>query len=453
MTGAAVVNSPHAFQNIRDLFVDQYLNPRQGKLPSHNIKLAWQSLAVCRAALEIHHGDKMSGKEIHTKMWDKYVSWANIICDEDDCGVKINEKPDYLCEQWFLTSDAKHKKLHETGADTGKKFWKKWGALKSAVINSDNHVVKKTISSMPGGALPSGTDWNLFLTRLIYNLYIEKEKMKPKKADVDDDNGDDNEAGIDEIGGSASKKAGPNLYTEDPEEEKDNEGSVDNVSNSVDTRDKVANDNKSETSDGGENHNDDDEHDQPAAPVTFFPATLLVVLTIGVLSDDCDPVLNHAIDRGEVKESNLVAVPSRAQCRASALMDCPSLSSGQGSAVFSPSNTASTIEQLKARASYNKAYREANQQKNELSAKRLKILQDEIDIKREEVKARQDKVKARQDEVKARQDDVKLVGLAALYNDLRQDLRDARENGDADDVRSIKEQMKAVQKQRQDLMT
>ena len=39
-----------------------------------------------------------------------------------------------------------------------------------------------------------------------------------------------------------------------------------------------------------------------------------------------------------------------------------------------------------------------------------------------------------------------------LYNDLRQDLKDARESEDADDVERIREQMKDVQKQQRDLM-
>ena len=150
------------------------------------MKLAWQMLAMCKAALEIHHGDKMSAKQIHVKMWDKYVAWANIIRDEADCGIKINEKPDYLSEVWFMTADAKHQKPYVKGTVSGKRFWKKWGIVKSTIINSDNHVVKRTIASMPGGALPSGTDWSIFFTRLIYNMYIEKEKMKPKKVDTDD---------------------------------------------------------------------------------------------------------------------------------------------------------------------------------------------------------------------------------------------------------------------------
>ena len=318
MTGAAVVNSPHAFQCIRDLFVEKYLNPQPGKLPSHNMKLAWQTLAMCKAALEIHHGDKMSTKQIHVKMWDKYVAWANIIRDEADCGIKINEKPDYLSEVWFMTADAKHQKPYVKGAVSSKRFWKKWGIVKSTIINSDNHVVKRTIASMPGGALPSGTDWSIFLTRLIYNMYIEKEKMKPKKVDTDDGlisnlckeketkpekadideghNDNVNKAGVDEIGGSVAKKAGPSVYcTADSGEINSSEGSAysrrssesddaescDGIDANDDTVD--ANDD-SETNKSGKDH--DDEHDEPTAPDTFFPTTLLVVLSIGVLSDD-----------------------------------------------------------------------------------------------------------------------------------------------------------------------
>ena len=81
---------------------------------------------------------------------------------------------------------------------------------------------------------------------------------------------------------------------------------------------------------------------------------------MGVLSEDCDTLLNHAIDRGDVEESNLVAVPSRAQCQASALTDL-SPAASLASTVSSPSNVSSSIEGLRARASYNKAYKEANQ--------------------------------------------------------------------------------------------
>lgn len=56
------------------------------------------------------------------------------------------------------------------------------------------------------------------------------------------------------------------------------------------------------------------------------------------------------------------------------------------SVVNSTSIVPLSIEQLTARASYNKAYKEANQQKIELGAKRLKMHKDELNIKRKEVK-------------------------------------------------------------------
>jgi hypothetical protein len=65
MTGAAVVNSPHAFQSIRQRFIESYLTPENVKQPSYNMKIAWQTVALCKAAAEICHGDKMSSKDIY----------------------------------------------------------------------------------------------------------------------------------------------------------------------------------------------------------------------------------------------------------------------------------------------------------------------------------------------------------------------------------------------------
>lgn len=93
MTGAVVVNNPHTFQRIRDLFVGKYLNPQMGTLLNHNMKLAWHTLDVCRSTLDIDHGETMFSKQLHAKMWDKYMSWTKIIRDEDDCGLKINDNP------------------------------------------------------------------------------------------------------------------------------------------------------------------------------------------------------------------------------------------------------------------------------------------------------------------------------------------------------------------------
>ena len=165
---------------------------------------------------------------------------------------------------------------------------------------------------------------------------------------------------------------------------------------------------------------------------------------MGVLSDDCDILLNHAIDRGEVEEKNKVAVPSRADVRASAIDD-ESLSPKRPQKGQSPTaNPASAISRLKERADYNEAYKKANEEKHELGVKRLKLNEDEISLKRLEVQARQDEVKARQDEVRA-------MNLEKYYADLRLDLKDAREQLDDEQVKSIKIEMRKVQKERREI--
>ena len=98
----------------------------------------------------------------------------------------------------------------------------------------------------------------------------------------------------------------------------------------------------------------------------------------------------------------------------------------------SPVNLASSIDRLKTKASYNGTYKGANQQKNELGVKRLRMYEEELEIKHFEVKARKDEVKLR--------------GLEVLYNDLRQDLKDAREMNPAEDTKMTREETQKVQK-------
>ena len=449
MTGTAVINSPHAFHSIRQLFVENYLSPEVGKSPSYVMKNAWQTVAICKAAAEICHGDKMSAKDIHSKIWAKYVAWAKLICETDDAELKIEPKPEYLSLDFFMTSDAKCKKRYTGGVETGKKFWKKWGTVKSAIINFDNNTVKRTISGMPGGALPSGTDFNLFLTRLVYNLYNEKvNDKKTENEEIKTDNDEKNDCdgdvdNTDEIGGSAAKKSGPNEYTIDNDDDSEEGGSEtdSNIKKSV-SKDGSDSSYRTETDLSKEDNDEDEDSNQEEelkAPSTFFPSNLLIIVTMGVLSDDCDILLNHAIDRGEVEEKNKVAVPSRAEVRAIAIDD-ESLSPKRPQKGQSPS----AISRLKERADYNQAYKKANEEKHELGVKRLKLNEDEISLKRLEVQARQDEVKARQDEVRA-------INLEKYYADLRLDLKDAREQLDDEQVKSIKIEMRKVQKERREL--
>ena len=143
MTGVAVVNSPHAFHNIRQYFVENYLIPDNGKQPSYNMNNAWQTVTLCKATTETCHGQKMSAKDIHIKTWRKCVSWSKIMCEDEDAELKIDDAPECLSEDFFLTSDTKNKKRYVAGVVTDKKLWKKWGTVKLSVINFDNDGVKK----------------------------------------------------------------------------------------------------------------------------------------------------------------------------------------------------------------------------------------------------------------------------------------------------------------------
>lgn len=53
-----------------------------------------------------------------------------MICDEAENTFQINNKPAYLNEQLFFTTDAKGKKPLDQTPTAGMKFWKKWGAVK-----------------------------------------------------------------------------------------------------------------------------------------------------------------------------------------------------------------------------------------------------------------------------------------------------------------------------------
>ena len=45
-----------------------------------------------------------------------------------------------------------------------------------------------------------------------------------------------------------------------------------------------------------------DDHDEPTVPHSFLPTTLRVLVMTGVLSEEFNEIINHAIDRGEVEE-------------------------------------------------------------------------------------------------------------------------------------------------------
>ena len=79
MTGAASTNSPHAYDQIQRVFMEEYL--ASDSRPSAYHKNAWQSVALCKATIEIMSGDKHRMEEIHKDMTLKYKIWEKLICD------------------------------------------------------------------------------------------------------------------------------------------------------------------------------------------------------------------------------------------------------------------------------------------------------------------------------------------------------------------------------------
>ena len=136
--------------------------------------MAWHALFVCKATIEISEGDKIRVQEIHEGMVVKYKKWACQLLQLDE--VVFGELPVYVKERFLITYDAKEKKFDQVSH--GKSLWKKWHRIKKDILNRDNNTVKKAIAKMPNGALPSGTDFSIFLDRVTYELYLVKEDEK-----------------------------------------------------------------------------------------------------------------------------------------------------------------------------------------------------------------------------------------------------------------------------------
>lgn len=88
----------------------------------------------------------------------------------------FSNTPAYVTEQMLLTKDTKNIKPLDLGQNSRKKLWDRWLKVKREITGSINVAVKVSIAQMPGGPLPSGTDLELFLTRLMYELHTWKKK-------------------------------------------------------------------------------------------------------------------------------------------------------------------------------------------------------------------------------------------------------------------------------------
>ena len=210
MTGVANVISDVAFDELQTQFIERLHAHRASQM----LKYVWQNVCICKGAIEITQGDKKSMKDIERAMFKKFKKWASLLLDNKG-EVVIGELPAYVTERMLLTSDVGEKTLY-AHPKAGKSMWKKWLKCRKEIRDRDNHAIKKAIARMPGGALPSGTDFGKFLDRVIYELYVAKEGPDAKPDDVDSDHeGADAKGSDDEgndIGWSATKAAGPSNY-------------------------------------------------------------------------------------------------------------------------------------------------------------------------------------------------------------------------------------------------
>ena len=176
----------------------------------------------------------------------------------------------------------------------------------------------------------------------------------------------------------------------------------------------------------------DDEHEEDKAPKGFLPPLLLTILTMGVLSTECEAALEYAGASTQGKDHKANA-PSRKDVRDEAQSDA---ASSLSSTPYKP-----PIARLKEHASFNEAYSRVHETKNE-------IVKTKLDMERELVGMKKQEVDARTREVSAREKEVKEAHLHSLYVDFRDDLKFALEMNDNEEAARIRREMENVKRRR-----
>ena len=188
MTGTAIVECSHALDAIREMFISQL-----DGVSSQNKKAVWHNFCLVKAGVEVVQGDKHKKEDLTRKIREKYDRWAKLIVEEDE-GLGFDGVPKYVTEHMFNTQDSKNLKVRANTPTENLRLWRQWVVAKSQIINIDNLAVRAAINRMPGKVLPSGTDFSLFLDRLLYELYIVQSTTARKENQE-----------LDELGGSDAK--------------------------------------------------------------------------------------------------------------------------------------------------------------------------------------------------------------------------------------------------------
>jgi hypothetical protein len=187
---------------------------------------------------------------------------------------------------------------------------------------------------------------------------------------------------------------------------------------------------------------DKEENDNdPRAPASYVPPRLLVILALGVLSNATEPALGYVED--DPGGDNMANVPSRKNCRDDGDDEGSRAMVEYVAKGATPAKAA--VSRHADRAEYNDIYKEAMSNQVELGEKEVLLKEKELHLREKEVRAL---TEARTKEAAARDREVSQTNLASLYKDLREELKEAKEDEDSDLVDSIKGQLLRIKKRR-----
>ena len=220
-------------------------------------------------------------ESLHAKLRYNYDRWASLI-SKGDPSSGLSCVPEYVTDGMFSTTDMNVMRIRDNNKKNNRSLCRQWNATKSTIVNFDNLAVKKSINRMPGKALPSGTDFNIFLRYLRYELYLFRSLNSRKL-----------------LGVSASKQAGTHSQTLDPPTERDQ---VDYPTEreqvgyptereqvgQQDSEEEISQqDSNNEESRDNQHYISEDKNEEvgTTAPKDFYPPRLLAIMVIGVLSN------------------------------------------------------------------------------------------------------------------------------------------------------------------------
>ena len=124
---------------------------------------------------------------------------------------------------------------------------------------------------------------------------------------------------------------------------------------------------------------EDDEHDKPKAPKGFLLPSLLVMLTMGVLSTECEGSLDYVGTSMVIVEHN-AKTPRRETTRTDSLSDAAS------SLTSTPYQD--PVARLKEHASFNEAYARIQGTKNDIARTKLEMERVMVVMKIQKIDAR-----------------------------------------------------------------